>query len=163
MVAVTGAVNAVTGAVTVVTWGRDPALDVTGTVPAVIAVADCHSPSRRADRPGHACPATLGSLVHATLACATEVAIALPESIPTRVDARCIAVGRVAGHVPRATPRSPKCPKAETAPLPAKGCHAATGARIVPWQQPGDWLINLPIAPTALLRSEPDQDGGQRR
>ncbi len=73
-----------------------------------------------------------------------------------------------AGHVPVASlitclarPRGrvflPKCPKAETVPLPGKGCHAATGARIVPWRQPGDWLINLPIASTALLRSEPDR------
>jgi hypothetical protein len=80
VVAVTGAVNAVTGAVTAVTWGRDPALDVTGTVPAVIAVAGCHSPSRRADRPGHVLLATLGSLAHATLACATEVATALRDT-----------------------------------------------------------------------------------
>jgi hypothetical protein len=77
---VTGAVNAVTGAVTAVTWGRDPSLDVTGTVPAVIAVAGCHSPSRRADRPGHVQLATLGSLAHATLACATEVATALRDT-----------------------------------------------------------------------------------
>ncbi len=42
VVAVTGAVNAVTGVVTGVTWGRDPALDVTGTVPPVIAVAGRH-------------------------------------------------------------------------------------------------------------------------
>ncbi len=55
-------VVAVTGAVTAVTRGRDPALDVTGTVPAVIAVAGCHSPSRRADGPGHVLLATLGSL-----------------------------------------------------------------------------------------------------
>jgi hypothetical protein len=80
VVAVTGAVNAVTGAVTAVTWGHDPALDVTGTVPAVIAVAGCHSPSRRADGPGHLLLATLGSLAHATLACATEVAIALRDT-----------------------------------------------------------------------------------
>ena len=84
-----------------------------------------------------------------------------PFAVPTGPD-----FGRVAGHVPVASlvtclarPRSrifvPKCPKAETAPLPGKGCHAATGARIVPWRQPGDWLINLPIASTALLRSEP--------
>ena len=58
----TGAVNAVTGAVAAVTWGRDPALDVTGAVPAVIA-AGCHSPSRRADRPGHVLLATLGRLL----------------------------------------------------------------------------------------------------
>jgi hypothetical protein len=79
VVAVTGAVNAVTDAVTGVTWGRDPALDVTATVQAVIAVAGCHSESlsRRADRPGHVLLATLGSLAHATLACATEVATAL--------------------------------------------------------------------------------------
>ncbi len=49
VVTVTGAVNAVTG----VTWGLDPALDVTGTEPTVIAVAGCHSPRRRADGPGH--------------------------------------------------------------------------------------------------------------
>jgi hypothetical protein len=78
-VAVTGTVNAVTGAVTAVTWGHDPALDVTGTVPAVIAVAGCQSLSRRADGPGlsPAChsAATRRLLAHATLACATEVAI----------------------------------------------------------------------------------------
>jgi hypothetical protein len=80
VVAVTGAVNAVTGAVTAVSWGCDPALDVTGTVPAVIAVAGCHSPSRRVDGPGHVLLATLESLAHATLACATEVAIALSDT-----------------------------------------------------------------------------------
>jgi hypothetical protein len=49
VVAVTGAVNAVIGAVTAVTWGRDPAMDVTGTVPAVITMAGCHSgPTARA-------------------------------------------------------------------------------------------------------------------
>jgi hypothetical protein len=47
VVAVTGAVNAVTGAVTAETWDRDPALDVTGFVPAVIAVAGCQSPTAR--------------------------------------------------------------------------------------------------------------------
>ncbi len=104
MVAVTGAVNAVTGAVAAVTWGRDPALDMTGTVPAVIAVAGCHSPSRRADRPGHVLLATLGSLAANSAKlrplCATRVAtLAL-------VETRCIAVGRVAGHSPRVTPRS---------------------------------------------------------
>ncbi len=76
----TGAVNAVTSAVTAVTWGRDPALDKACTVPAVIAVAGCHSPSRRADRPGHVLLATLRSLAHATLACATEVATALRDT-----------------------------------------------------------------------------------
>ena len=55
MVAVTGAVNAVTGTVTAVTWGRDPALDVTSTVPAVIAVAGRHPLSRRAEGPGLLC------------------------------------------------------------------------------------------------------------
>jgi hypothetical protein len=29
----------------------------------------------------------------------------------------------------------PKCPESETAPLPDRGCHTATGARIVPWWQ----------------------------
>ena len=105
-----------TGAVTAVTWGRDPALDVTGTVPAVIAVAGCHSPSRRADGPGHVLLTTLGSLAHATLACATEVATALRDTRryarPSRYPLnRCQSrrwsrTARVAGHVPRATPRS---------------------------------------------------------
>jgi hypothetical protein len=80
VVAVTGTVNAVTGAVTAVTWGSDPALDVTGTVPAVIAVAGCHLPSRRANSQGHVLLATLGSLAHATLACATEVLTALRDT-----------------------------------------------------------------------------------
>ena len=55
MVAVTGAVNAVTGTVTAVTWGSDPALDVTSSVPAAIAVAGCHPLSRRAEGPGLFC------------------------------------------------------------------------------------------------------------
>ena len=33
-------------------------------------------------------------------------------------------------------------------PLPGSRCHAATGARIVPWRQPGNWLINPLIAST---------------
>jgi hypothetical protein len=80
VVAVTGAVNAVTGAVTGVTWVRDSALDVTGTVLAVIAVAGCHPPSRRADGPGQVLLATPGSLAHATIAYATEVATALRDT-----------------------------------------------------------------------------------
>jgi hypothetical protein len=58
VVAVTGTMNAVTGAMTAVTWGHHdgPALDVTGTGSAVIAVAGCRNPcqslSRRADGPG---------------------------------------------------------------------------------------------------------------
>ncbi len=76
VVAVTGAVNAVSS----VTWGRDPALDVTCTVPAVIAVAGCHPPSRRADGPGQVLLATLGSLAQATLACTTEIATALRDT-----------------------------------------------------------------------------------
>jgi hypothetical protein len=74
--AVTGAVNATTGAVTAVTWDRDSALDVTGTLPAVIAVTGCQSLSRQADGPSHLPLATLGSLAYVTLACATEVASA---------------------------------------------------------------------------------------
>jgi hypothetical protein len=80
VVAVTGAVNALTGAVTAVTWVRDPALDVTGTVPAVIAVAGRCSLSRRADGPGHLPLATLRSLAHETLACVTKVATALRDT-----------------------------------------------------------------------------------
>ncbi len=80
----TGAVNAVTCAVTAVTWGCDPALDVTGTVPAVIAVAGCRQ---------------------------------LAQSPDQQPETRCIAVGRVAGHVPRANRGRvsvPKYPKADT-------------------------------------------------
>ena len=135
MVAVTGAVNAVTGAVTAVTWGRDPALDVTGTVPAVIAVAGCHSPSRRADRPGHVLLATLGSLAHATLACATEVATALrdtrryarPSRYPlnrcrSRRWSRASRDPEVASsfqNVPR--PKRPRCRARVATPPPAPG------------------------------------------
>jgi hypothetical protein len=77
-----------------------------------------------------------------------------PESIP----AASLSVASLVTCLarPRGRVFLPKCPKAETAPLPGKGCHAATGARIMIWRQPGDWLINLPIASTALLRSEPD-------
>ncbi len=41
-------------------------------------------------------------------------------------------------------------------PLQGRSCHAAIGARIVPWRQPVVRAINLPIASTALLRPEPD-------
>ena len=135
VVAVTGAVNAVTGAVTAVTWGRDPALDVTGTVPAVIAVAGCHSPSRRADRPGHVLLATLGSLAHVTLACATEVATALrdtrrfarPSRYPlvtyrSRRWSRASRDPEVASsfqNVPR--PKRPRCRARVATPPPAPG------------------------------------------
>jgi hypothetical protein len=67
--------NAVTGAVTAVTWGHDPALGVTCIVPTVIAVAGRHSLSRRADGPGH-----LPSLAHEALAGANEVATALRDT-----------------------------------------------------------------------------------
>ncbi len=40
--------------------------------------------------------------------------------------------------------------------LQGRSCHAAIGARIVPWRQPGDWAMNHPIAFTALLRPDPD-------
>ena len=135
VVAVTGAVNAVTGAVTAVTWGRDPALDVTGTVPAVIAVAGCHSPSRRADRPGHVLLATLGSLAHVTLACATEVATALRDTRryarPSRyplVTYRSCRWSRASRdpevafsfqNVPR--PKRPRCRARVATPPPAPG------------------------------------------
>jgi hypothetical protein len=94
VVAVTGAVNAVTGAVTAETWDRDPALDVTGFVPAVIAVAGCRV---LANRPGHVLLATLGSLAHVTLACATAMRVTCRYALPNCT--RCIAVGCVAGHV----------------------------------------------------------------
>ncbi len=150
----TGAVNAVTGAVNAVTWGRDPALDVTGTVPAVIAVAGCHSPSRRADRPGHVLPHwgrlfTQRSLARPKLRplCATRVATLAPvDTLSVASLVTCLARPRGLQNVPR--PKRPRCRA-----IPRR--H-----RRQPWRQPGDWLINLPIASTALLRSEPDQGGG---
>jgi hypothetical protein len=50
-------------------------------------------------------------------------------------------------------------------PLPGSSCHAAIGARIVPWRQPGDWAVNHPIAFTALsapIPSEQKYCEGQR-
>jgi hypothetical protein len=47
-------------------------------------------------------------------------------------------------------------------PLPGSSCHAAIGARIVPWRQPGDWAVNHPIASTARLRPDPDRDSRRR-
>jgi hypothetical protein len=140
VVAVTGAVNAVTGAMTAVTWGRDPALDLTGTVPAVIAAAGCHSPSRRADGPGHwhVLLATLGSLAYATLACATDVATALRDTCryarPSRYPLhRCRSrrwslasrdpmVASSFQKVPR--PKRPRCRAEVATPLPAPGSCA---------------------------------------
>jgi hypothetical protein len=80
--------------------------------------------------------------------CATRVATL------ARVDT--LAVGRVAGHVPRAGRAFvPKWPMAETAPLPGKGCHAATGPRIVPWRQPGDWLLIFRSPPPRFSAPSP--------
>ena len=42
-------------------------------------------------------------------------------------------------------------------PLQGSSCHAAICARFVPWRQPGDWAINIPIASTALLRPDTDR------
>ncbi len=160
MIAVTGAVNAVTGAVTCVTWGRDPALDVTGAVPTVIAVAGCHSPGRRPGScparhtgvtcpgPGHVLLATLGALGSRSLArpklrplCATRVATL------DRVDSTCLARPRVRSkNVPR--PKRPRCRANATPPTRRQDRALA-----------GNWFINLPIASTALLRSEPDLSG----
>ncbi len=131
MVAVTGGVNAVSGAVITVSWGSDPALVVTGTVPSVIAVAGCHSPSRRA------CPAR-----HTGVACSRNASLrdrsydrslrdtrryARPSRYPLH---RCRS--RRWSHASCSRVFVPNRPKAETAPLPGKGCHAATSARIVP-------------------------------
>jgi hypothetical protein len=115
VVAVTGSVNAETCAVTAVTCGRDPALDVTSTVSAVVAVAGRHSLSRLDDCPGHLPLATLGSLADETLACGTKVRW-------SRSLARPLAVASSFQNTPR-----PKRPRYR-----AKSCHATTGGRIVP-------------------------------
>jgi hypothetical protein len=123
------------GAVTGVIWGRDSALDVTGTVPAVIAVAGCHPPSRRADGPGQVLLATPGSHAHATLACATEVATALRDTrryaslnrypmhhCRTRRWSRASRDPEVASsfqNVPRS--KRPRCRANEATPPPAPG------------------------------------------
>jgi hypothetical protein len=131
VVDVTGAVNAVTGAVTAVTWGHDPVPEVTGTVPAVIAVAGCHSPSRRAITfsPQWGRLLMKRSLARPKLRpfCAIRVATL------ARVNTRGIAVGRVAGNegsrdpevassfqnVPR--PKRPSCRAEVATPPPAPG------------------------------------------
>ena len=73
--------------------------------------------------------------------CAARVAT------PARAVLRRLAFGRVAAHVTSPRPRGrvddPKRPKANTAPLPGSVCHAACGARIVPWRQPGDRAVNF--------------------
>jgi hypothetical protein len=104
-------VNAVTGAVTAVTWGRGPALDVTGTVPAVIAVAGRHSLSRRADGPGHLLLVTRRSLAHATLrrglrdqSCDRSARHESPRS-PESTSVASLSVASLRTK-PRATPRS---------------------------------------------------------
>ncbi len=53
--------------------------------------------------------------------------------------------------------RRSKSPQARGAPLFAAGqlCHA-TGARLVPWRQPGGWGMKSLTASTAPLRPEPD-------
>jgi hypothetical protein len=141
VVAVTGAVSAVTGAVTAVTWGRDPALDMTGTVPAVIAgrLSLAQSPGRP---PGSCLLATLGSLAHETLARATEVATALRDKCryarPSRYPLHRFRSRRWSRASRNPEVASSIHPKAEswleTAPLPGRGCHAAIGDRIVPWR-----------------------------
>jgi hypothetical protein len=130
-------------------------------MPAVIAVAGCHSPSRLADGPGHVLLGVWGRLLKqrslARLLCATRVATL------ARVDTsyKAAALLSVASLItclarPRGRVFVPKCPKAETAPLLGRCCQATTGDTIVPCRQPGDWLINPPMASTALLRSKPD-------
>jgi hypothetical protein len=56
---------------------------------------------------------------------------------------------RCNGDSPRSRRVDPKCPMAK--------CHANTGARIVPWRQPGDWAT-LSI----LLITTWDRNRGQR-
>ena len=41
--------------------------------------------------------------------------------------------------------------------LPGSSRLAASGARIVPWRQPGKWLIKCPFASTECLRASPTQ------
>jgi hypothetical protein len=50
----------------------------------------------------------------------------------------------------------PKFPQARRAPAARQRCHAAAGARIVPWRQPGDWALNYLITSTAPSRPDPD-------
>ena len=85
--------------------------------------------------------------------CAARVAT------PARAVLRRLAFGRVAAHVTSPRPRGrvddPKRLKANTAPLPGSVCHAACGARIVPWRQPGDWAVNFrspPLSQSARAR-----------
>jgi hypothetical protein len=152
VVDMTGAVNAVTGAVTAVTWGRDPVPEVTGTVPAVIAVAGCHSPSH--GRRAISCSPQWGRLLmKRSLArpklrpfCATRVATL------ARVDTRGIAVGRVAGNEASrdpevassfqnvARPKRPSCRAEVATPPPAPGSRPGGSQAIGSYHKSSDRL-----------------------
>jgi hypothetical protein len=55
--------------------------------------------------------------------------------------------------------RRTKCPMAKKAPLPGRSCHAATGASIVPWRQPGDRAINPSDRPSPTGYSGREEPG----
>ena len=52
--------------------------------------------------------------------------------------------------------KSPHARRATPFLLLGSSCHAATGARLVPWRQPGGWGMKSLIASTAPFRPEPD-------
>jgi hypothetical protein len=101
------------------------------------------------------------SLAHETPACATEVVIApggtsrhVRVSRPLLPRLRLRRYPRDLAATLRSRLRS-KMSQGKRGQLPGSSCHTATGARIVPWQQPGDWAINSPdrvsFAPSPTL------------
>jgi hypothetical protein len=125
------------------------------------AVTARHAQSRRCgfghcrhDGPGPLALATLESLVHERLACATAVRslCAARAATSARAALRCSAFGRVAAHVisPRTSEvassiqKIPQAPNARCRAVVATP-PAAPGS-FVPWRQPGDWAVNHPVA-----------------
>ncbi len=66
---------------------------------------------------------------------------------------------------PRARGRvfDPKYPKAKLASLPGRSCHTATGTRIVPWRQPGDWAIIFRSPPPRFSAPSPNRHTDARQ
>ncbi len=145
MIAVTGAAKAVTCPVTAVTRAVTPALNVTSTVPALTAVAGGLPRSFQAEGPG-LFRLTRGcrSLINRSLARRSCDGSARHES-PLSLDLPAVAPLSVASllTMPRATLRSQLRSQGPKDPLLGSSHQAAAGARIVPWWQPGDWVINL--------------------
>ena len=151
--AVTGAVIAVTGAVIAVTRRRPGATEPVGTdvTRASLTIADYRDSRdyrdyrdrrdrRRASRDGTpqcGCGVRIRRRLHRRDQCDQR-------RVSTDGRAHVWPRGRECGD-PRVADRS-KMSDGHEPQLPGSRSHAAPGARIVPWRQPGDWLIKPLIA-----------------